>query len=274
MPEKDDSQFLATLWQYYDLHGRHELPWRMAEVDGTYDPYKILVSELMLQQTQVARVVPKFAAFLEQFPNTKQLAAASLSEVLTAWSGLGYNRRAKFLHQAAQRIEDECLGIFPTDYTELIKLPGVGANTAGAIMAYAFNQPIVYIETNIRTVYIHHYFSDGQAIHDDQLRPVIERTLDTDNPRAFYWALMDYGSWLKQQIGNLNKLSVHYTKQSPFAGSLREIRGKVIRLLTARPHSLQELEAIIMDARLASVLAALTVEGLITQSADDEYQLA
>jgi A/G-specific adenine glycosylase len=271
-PTNDDTSFLNSLWAYYDANGRHELPWRLAEPSGDFDPYKILVSELMLQQTQVGRVIPKFLAFMETFPTVERLAAASLGEVLTAWSGLGYNRRAKFLHQAAQRIIADG-GQFPDTLPGLVALPGVGPNTAGAILAYAFNKPAVFIETNVRTVYIHHYFADQVEIPDAKLTPIVERTLDSQQPRLFYWALMDYGSHLKQQVGNLNKLSKHYTKQSTFAGSQRQIRGQVIRLLTQQPQKRTDLVTAIEDSRLVTVLDDLVAEGLI-KHVNSTYRLA
>ena len=140
------ADFQELIWE----KGRElyrDMPWR----DDTR-PYYVLVSELMLQQTQVDRVIPKFDAFITRFPDEAALAAASLADVLTLWSGLGYNRRAKYLHDAAKMIMAEFSGIFPTTYDELVKLPGVGPNTAGAIMTYAYNQPVVFIETNVRTV--------------------------------------------------------------------------------------------------------------------------
>src|SRR6185437_9030478 len=154
-------RFMAQLTAYYEAHGRHDLPWRLPAPDGSFDPYKILVSEVMLQQTQVGRVLPKYQQFLSRFPDVKSLATAPLGDVLKMWNGLGYNRRAKFLWLAAQKIVDGFGGVFPSDVQQLELLPGVGANTAGAIRVYAFNKPAIFIETNIRTVYIHHFF-DGQ----------------------------------------------------------------------------------------------------------------
>jgi A/G-specific adenine glycosylase len=142
----------------------------------------LLVSELMLQQTQVARVIPKYQSFLEQFPDVQSLAMADLSDVLRVWQGLGYNRRAKFLWQAAGAID--VLGNFPTTYEELVKLPGIGSNTAGAILAYACNQPVVFVETNVRTVYIHHFFADRIDIHDREILSLVGQTLDREHPRA------------------------------------------------------------------------------------------
>lgn len=264
--------FQAVVWDYYRRHGRHDLPWRQPEANGNFDPYKILVSELMLQQTQVVRVVPKYQAFLAHFPSLEALAAASLGEVLRHWNGLGYNRRAKFLWQAAQLIQSDHRGQFPKHVKYLVKLPGVGPNTAGAVAAYAFNHPVVFIETNIRTAFIHHFFADEVAISDTALLPLIDQALDREHPREWYWALMDYGSHLKREIGNLNKLSIQYAKQSTFAGSRRQVRGQVIRLLTAGPHTKQSFRIEIADTRLDAVLNELLNEGLIREM-DGKYVL-
>jgi A/G-specific adenine glycosylase len=242
------------------------MPWRQAEPDGSFDPYKILVSELMLQQTQVARVMPKYQQFMDLFPTVQALAQSSLSAVLTAWSGLGYNRRAKYLHQAAKQIMEQYDGIFPPAVSGLLKLPGVGINTAGAIVAYAFDQPVIFIETNIRTVYIHHFFADRQDVSDNELADYVEATVDNDNPRQWYWALMDYGAHLKQSVGNLNKLSKHYTLQPRFEGSKRQIRGQIIRALAVSSQTENGLNRLSNDPRLPDVLADLQREGLVSQS--------
>jgi A/G-specific adenine glycosylase len=257
----EESLFLETLWGYYDRHGRHDLPWRQTELNGQIGPYKIMVSELMLQQTQVGRVIPKYDQFLQAFPTISDLAAAEVGDVLRAWQGLGYNRRAKFLWQAARVVA--ALPNFPTEQTELIKLPGIGVNTAGAIRAYAFNQPVAFVETNIRTVYIYHFFEGEIEISDKMILATLERTLDVERPREFYWALMDYGTHLKATVGNLSTLSKHYVKQSTFMGSKRQVRGQVIRLLGSGPQLLAELEREVTDERLEVVLAELVNEGLI-----------
>lgn len=257
-------EFSEVLWDHYARAGRSNLPWRQPDSDGSFDPYKIMVSELMLQQTQVARVVPKYHEFLALFPTTEALAKAELGDVLRAWQGLGYNRRAKFLWQAAEQIMQ--LDHFPIELTELVKLPGIGANTAGAILAYAFNQPVVFVETNVRTVYIHHFFKDQTDIADKEILQLVGKTLDRENVREFYWALMDYGSYLKSTIGNMNKASKHYTKQSAFEGSRRQVRGQVLRELGVTSKTLEELQMTIQDQRLKAVLAELTDEGLIQQN--------
>jgi A/G-specific adenine glycosylase len=255
------TDFLETLWTFYVQAGRGSLPWRQSERDGSFDPYKIMVSELMLQQTQVARVIPKYLAFLERFPTPETLAIAELADVLRVWQGLGYNRRAKFLWQAAQIVGK--LKHLPQAVLELTKLPGIGLNTAGAILAYAYNQPVVFVETNVRTVYIHHFFADQIGVSDKEITALLRQTLDSENPREFYWALMDYGSHLKATVGNLNKVSKHYVKQPAFHGSRRQVRGQIIRLLGTRTHALAELQAAVPDGRLESVLGDLAGEGLI-----------
>lgn len=254
-------QFNEVLWEYYHDHGRHDLPWRSPEPNGTFDPYKIMVSELMLQQTQVNRVMPKYVEFLDRFPNIRALADVEIGDVLRAWQGLGYNRRAKFLWQSARQIAD--LSEFPRARTELVQLPGIGVNTAGAILAYTYNEPVVFVETNIRTVYIHHFLSDALKVADQEITEILARTLDREHPREFYWALMDYGTYLKATVGNLNKASKHYAKQSTFSGSRRQIRGLVLRILSDGPQNAQELQTTIPDERLEEVIKDLTDEGLI-----------
>lgn len=264
-----NQDFYERLWGYYEMHGRHDLPWRQPEHDGAFDPYKIMVSEIMLQQTQVSRVVPKYHCFLQDFPKITDLAAANLGDVLLQWQGLGYNRRAKYLWQAAQKVTAEFNGVLPKTTEGLIRLPGVGKNTAGAIVAYAYNKPAIFIETNIRTVYIHHFFAGKQGIDDKEIILLLEKTIDTKNPRTFYWALMDYGTHLKKVQGNLNKLSNRYVKQSKFHGSKRQIRGAVIRQLTRSSATYSLLQNSIQDERLDTVLAELVAEGLITKNNQD-----
>ena len=255
--------FQSEVWDYYHAHGREELPWRIAGKDGAFDAYRIAVSELMLQQTQVSRVIPKYQQFIMVFPNVQDLAQAPLGDVLRVWSGLGYNRRAKFLWQAAQQVVSEYGGVFPEQLEELMKLPGIGHNTAAAILVYAHNQPVVFVETNIRTVFIHHFFQDQTAVADKAILELVAETLDKEHPREWYWALMDYGTYLKQLVGNLNRLSKTYAKQSAFRGSKRQIRGQVLRLLGDKPYTGAELQKQIADTRLNVVLEDLVDEQLV-----------
>jgi A/G-specific adenine glycosylase len=186
---------------------------------------------MMLQQTQVDRVIPKYKAFIKQYPTVQRLARASLSDCLQIWQGLGYNRRAKFLRSAAIAVVKEYGGVFPKTHTELETLPGIGPYTASAICAFAYNLPVAMIETNIRQVFIEHFFKNQTRIADGDILAIIDSSLDRKNPREWYWALMDYGSYLKSKHGNINKKSKHYVKQSPFIGSLRQVRGAIIKLL-------------------------------------------
>lgn len=233
----DTSRFKKTIWGYYKTHGRHNLPWRK-----TKDPYKILVSEVMLQQTQVSRVIEKYKSFLKKFPTVEALAKAPLKDVLLEWQGLGYNRRAKYLKLCAEKVVSEYCGKFPKSFKELVSLPGIGPATAGDILAFAYNIPVPVIETNIRSVFIHFFFPEGgpRRIHDQKLLPLIEQTLDMKNPREWYWALFDYGAYLKQ-TRNPNTQSKHYVKQSPFKGSNREKRSQMLKLILEKPITEKEI---------------------------------
>lgn len=227
--------FRATVWEYWKKDGRHDLPWRK-----TTDPYKILVSEVMLQQTQVPRVIEKYKEFLRAFPNVRRLAQAPLSDVLKVWSGMGYNRRAKYLRNAAEVIVRGYGGRVPKAAIVLRKLPGVGPYTAGAVRVFAFNEPDTLIETNIRAAFIHHFFSYPPIhydrgvlgdIRDTDILPIAEKMAERQDPREWHWALMDYGAHIKKLHGNPARRSAHYTRQSKFEGSLRQVRGEILRQL-------------------------------------------
>ena len=185
----------------------------------------------MLQQTQVERVIEKYKEFLAAFPDFKTLAQAPRAKLLTLWSGLGYNRRALSLQALAQQVMAEHRGKLPSDPEELIELPGIGKYTAGAVAAFAFNKPVVFMDTNIRRVFIQEFFLDKKSIKDEDIMPLVVQTLDTEDPRSWYNALMDYGSMLKQTQVNPNRKSAHYTKQSPFENSNRQVRGTILKLL-------------------------------------------
>ena len=234
--------FQEIIFDFYRRNGR-QLPWR--ETRDPRDPYKILVSEIMLQQTGVSRVIPFYKRFTRVFPSVRALAHAPARAVLRAWSGLGYNRRALFLMRAAEIIVREHNGIVPRDAKKLDALPGIGANTAGAILAYAWNEPVAFVETNIRTVFLHFFFKDEKKVKDEEILKTVRQTLPTKvrtplNPpsqeeggkitmREWYSALMDYGAMLKEIVGNQNARSAHYAKQAKFAGSRRELRGAIVR---------------------------------------------
>lgn len=261
MMTKKEQQFVETVWTYYKKSGRHTLPWRQ-----TQDPYLILVSELMLQQTQVVRVIPKYEAFVKKWPTVQALAVASLGDVLIAWQGLGYNRRAKFLQQCAQAIVQNYQGVFPDTRAELETLPGIGPYTAGAVLAFAYNQSVVLIETNVRRVYIHHFFPTQDKVSDTDIRAFLEKTLPAEKSREWYSALMDYGTFLKKTVSNPNQRSKCYVKQSVFQGSDREIRGAIIKALIIRQLSASQLQRELGQfegVRIRKQADALLAEGLI-----------
>lgn len=228
-----------------------DLPWRR-----TRDPYHIWLSEVMLQQTQVARVETRMPAWLERFPSVEALAEAPTSDVLEAWQGMGYNRRALAIKRAAQEIMKRYDGAFPRETKELVALPGIGPATAQGIRAFAFDLPGVYLETNVRTVFLHHFFPDVPAVPDRELTPLVEATCPLapegiaartdgasgterfavpqdaeDTPRSWYYALLDYGAYLKKTLPNPSRRSAAYTRQSRFEGSRRQKRAEVVRML-------------------------------------------
>ncbi len=219
------SEFRKLIWQYYHTH-RRNMAWR-----ETTDPYAIFVSEVMLQQTQVARVTTKYPVFMAAFPDFATLAAAPLEEVLRVWQGMGYNRRARMLRDAAVMVMETFGGCLPKTPEELVTLPGIGPATAASIAAFAYNAPVVFIETNIRRVFIHFFFPTEEKVHDIQIQPLVRQTLDWINPREWYYALMDYGTILKQVVENPNRRSHGYTVQAAFDGSDRQIRGRILRYL-------------------------------------------
>lgn len=258
---RNEQMFVKDVYAYYAHSGRRTLPWRK-----TKNPYHILVSEIMLQQTQVDRVIPYYGAFIKQFPSFDVLARASLGEVMRAWQGLGYNRRARMLHACARDIVRIHKNHLPKSHSALMELPGVGHYTAGAVLAFAYNIPIPIIETNIRTVYLHHFFKDATDVSDKDILQYVERTLPTDDVRTWYYALMDYGVYIKKTYGNQNVRGKGYTKQSSFQGSDRYIRGAIIRMLSKKSASRQSFHRALIQydvLRVDAQLEKLLREGLI-----------
>jgi A/G-specific adenine glycosylase len=238
LAEEDIKKFRETVYHHWKNY-RRDLPWRKTD-----DPYKIIVSEIMLQQTQVPRVVQKYDEFITTFPDIESLAEAPLYQVLTVWRGLGYNRRALSLKRIAEEILALHNGKIPEDVSLLKTLPGIGNATAHAICAFAFNQPVIFIETNIRTVFIHHFLGTEDEVKDSDIRPLVTQTLDSKNPRRWYNALMDYGTALKKHHQNPGRKSAHHKRQSPFEGSLRQVRGAILStLIETTSISLDELLA-------------------------------
>ncbi len=241
MPRPSDIQtFVTRVLDHYREHGRDGMPWR-----ETSDPYAILVSEVMAQQTQIGRVLPKYNAWLERFPSADALAAAPLEAVLELWQGLGYNRRAVALKRAAEEISSTHGGVVPREAAALLALPGVGPATAAGVRAFAFGEPGRYLETNVRAALLHDFFGDRDAVGDCELAPVLDAVLEaalagTDDresvdPRTWYYALMDYGAHLKATRPNPSRASAHHTRQSRFEGSHRQKRARALRLVMASP---------------------------------------
>lgn len=260
--------FQKTVLNFYASQGRHHLPWRAIpqSLPAGRQAYRILVSEVMLQQTQVDRVIPYYKNFLKKFPTVQKLAHASLGEVLRVWSGLGYNRRAKMLHNAAKKIMIYHNKKFPHTYEDLIGLPGVGDYTAKAVRVFAFNQPELLIETNVRTVFIHHFFPrTKRKVSDQEIVSYMELcTHASENPREWYAALMDYGTYLKKTHGNISRKSKTYVKQKPLKGSNREIRGAILKGLKKNPCTLSSLQKLpFQKNRLNEQLSKLVHEQLI-----------
>jgi A/G-specific adenine glycosylase len=259
LPPEVILKFQSKIYRYYMRHGR-KFPWR-----ETDNPYHIVVSEFMLQQTQTQRVLTKYKQFIDRFPEISVLAESSLKDVVKEWQGLGYNRRAMYLHKTAQKVVNEYNGCIPEDINILKTFPGIGDATSAAIAAFAFEKPVVLIETNIRAVYIYFFFTG--TVRDADIRPVVAQTVDCDSPREWYYALMDYGVMLKKRVKNPGRRSAHYTKQKPFEGSNRQIRGKILQWLSTDSYTKNELIAKIGadSKRVSTILDQLEKEGFIVK---------
>jgi A/G-specific adenine glycosylase len=265
MSDEQLNQFRLKIWDYYRVH-RRSFAWRENPT-----PYNVFISEIMLQQTQTHRVAPKYEAFIAQFPTFEILACAETRDVLSAWQGLGYNRRGLYLHKSAQKVVNEFQGLLPNDPNILVTFDGIGKATAASMCAFAFNKPTIFIETNIRAVYIHEFFKNNAEVHDNQLLPLIVATVDTQNPREWYYALMDYGVMLKQCHKNPSRKSAHHAKQSKFEGSERQIRGMILRVLLDQKASAFDRLCQLIDrepVRIERNLENLLNEGLIKKQGD------
>jgi A/G-specific adenine glycosylase len=260
MDPKSIQAFQAKVWGFY-RDNRRDFAWRNDPM-----PYEVFISEVMLQQTQVRRVADRFPLWLRRFPGFSALASAGVKDVLEEWNGLGYNRRALRLRDSARLIMAEFAGQLPSEPSVLMSLPGIGANTAGSLAAFAYNRPVVFIETNIRRVFIHEFFSETSKVHDKELLPLIESTLDHEEPREWYYALMDRGADIARRVPNPNRQSRHYSVQSRFEGSSRQIRGEVLRRLGDQDLTLSDLG--IEDKRLPEILDSLIKEGFLSKSGE------
>ena len=256
-------EFREIVLSHYRQAGR-QLPWRNTS------PWGVMVSEFMLQQTQVERVIPYWERWMKLWPTPRILADASLEDALRAWSGLGYNRRCLNLKNSAAIIANEHNDIVPDTPQALLALPGIGPYIAGALACFAYNYPSVFIETNIRSTVIHCFFPHRDDVRDSEVFPVLEAALDTNDPRTWYYALMDYGATLKKLTKNPGRRSAHYTRQSPFIGSFRQARGAVIRTLVSMgPCNAEELHIAsgLQEEKLYRVLDRLKNESLVSEMA-------
>ncbi len=252
---------------------RREMPWR-----DTRDPYRILVSEVMLQQTQVSRVLPKYEEFLHEFPDLDALADASQPRLLRVWQGLGYWNRAIRLRAAARMIVNEFGGVFPQDPATLRNLPGIGPYTAGAVACFAFGSTEPFLDTNIRRVYLFFFFPGEDEVSDNSIMEIARRAVWTEDPRKWGYALFDYGA-VEIRDRTINRRSRHHSRQSAFEGSFRSYRTLALRHVLAQEGtsvSRTHLEGFLAE-RLSTtdnsytpeeVLDALISDGLLKTSPD------
>lgn len=278
----DLSAFKEKVWEQGKLLYR-DLPWRRVR-----DAYAVWISEVMLQQTQVSRVDGRWQRWIERFPNIEALAAAPLADVLGEWQGMGYNSRAKRLQVCAQQVCDEFGGELPHGTKELVSLPGIGPATAAGIRAFAFSEPGVYLETNVRTVFIHELFPAGNEVDDKQLVPLVDKACPQagGDVRGWYYALLDYGAYLKKTVPNPSRRSKQHTRQSKFEGSHRQKRAFILRSVLAGPKTARAI-AIELNAfeqsesrpevhpdEVAAILAELAAEGMIACNDNNLWQVA
>ncbi len=274
MGGKEDSR--RVLMEWYGPR-RRSFPWRMDP-----DPYRVLVSEIMLQQTQAARVVPAFERFVARFPSVSALAAAPRSEVVRTWSGLGYNRRAVALSEAARAVVREWGGRIPSVPVDLERLPGVGPYTAAAVASVAFSLPVAAVDTNIRRVVARAVLGvDGPEAPLGAVRGAGQDWLDRSDPGGFNQALMDLGREICRPRPRceacplasgcrFRRTRPPVTRVRPpqpsFQGSSRQVRGSVVETLRSRASvTLARLarDAAVPVARVAEAVRALADEGLV-----------
>lgn len=283
--------FVDRVFEEGDAH-RRDLPWRFID-----DSYAVLVSEVMLQQTQVSRVQGRWERWCERFPTPDALAAADVSEVLGEWQGLGYNRRALALKSACEVCSSRYGGAVPDSYDELLALPGIGPATAAGIEAFARNRPAIYLETNVRTVLIHEFFPSAARVPDRELVPILRACLGIIGvlepspapraaaaercPRTWYYALLDYGAHLKATIPNPSRRSASYARQSPFEGSHRQKRSELLRFVLASEGCTTEEAVAFLDdfearrgrgpldpAMVSAILNDLSLEGFFRREGE------
>ena len=262
--QNDLEQFRETVYAHYQVAQR-TFPWR-----ENLDPWGILVSEFMLQQTQTQRVIPYWIHWMTVWATPETLHKATLEDALKTWSGLGYNRRCRYLKECAAIITNDYSGKVPQTPEILRSLPGVGTYTASAVSCFAYNHPSVFIETNIRSAIIHFFFKQEEKVTDSEIVPILSALLEKErnNSRQWYWALMDYGVALKKATKNPSRKSARYTKQSRFEGSFRQRRGIALKaLLSQGPAHIAELHnrTGIKTEDLYEALKSLEKESLVSE---------
>ena len=256
-------EFQKKVFSFYQKNKR-DLPWRK-----TTDPYKILLSELMLQQTQVNRVILFYEKWITRWTTIDALASATRSEVLQAWMGLGYNSRAINLHKTAQKIVTE----FDRDVLEAMKqyeeIPGVGRYTSQAVQIFSTNADFVTVDTNIRRIFIKE-FNLPEKVSDKELWKLAEKCLPIGKSRDWHNALMDYGALhlTSKKTGIKPK-----TQQSRFEGSDRQLRARVLRILLQGDESLTNMSRTLNVASswLQRILEKLVSEEIISKKNNRYY---
>jgi len=260
----ETEEFKKAVLLHYQ-QAKRNFPWHYT------DPWGVMVSEFMLQQTRTERVIPYWENWMKLWPQPKALADASMETALRAWSGLGYNRRCRYLKESAAIITNRNSGKVPETPKALLSLPGVGPYMSAAIACFAYNFPAVFIETNIRSAVIYNFFPGRDDVRDSEIIPILEAALDRNDPRTWHYALMDYGAFIKKTTANPNRRSAHYTRQSPFNGSFRQARGKVIKALVSTGRCTAEelkLATGLEEGKLYEVLEKLKKESFVAEDAD------
>jgi A/G-specific adenine glycosylase len=262
--------FQRVILDFYRTNGR-TFAWRT-----TTNAYRIAVSEVMLQQTQTERVSEKYPPFIKRFPTWKSLAKATTAEVISMWQGLGYYRRALHLHRAAKVISEQYHGRLPGSVKELQAIPGFGPYTSAAVLTFSKNEPLPMLETNIRDLYLYTFFSGINGVHDREILEKVRQTIYHRDPRRWFYALMDAGVELKRARKGTNRRSRHYTRQSAFMGSTRQVRAAVLKLLAERgPLNLLSIAGQLAfgQDQIEVALEALCRDGFISPAAGARYRL-
>jgi A/G-specific adenine glycosylase len=267
--DTDASVFRQKVMHFY-MENRRSMPWRDLPEDNVERFYRVLVSEMMLQQTQVSRVLPKYIEWMNSLSTLKDAQSASLHQILLLWSGLGYNRRGKYVYDILQELKARRL---PASIEELTCFKGIGHNTAAAILVYTYDQPHVFVETNIRTVMIAEFYGFLDKVSDRQILECVKETLPKSGYRDWYYALMDYGTHLKK-LGYTARASSQYKKQSRFEGSTRQLLAGILREVITSKQGITWHDLLVQfsDNRTEQMIKNLVEDGLL--ELDDDKVVA